>query len=262
MGGFFSGKTALVTGASSGLGRELATQLSARGARLVITARRVDQLEALAEKLRAADGATVHVVGCDLGAVGGAAELCRRVDELGEDVQLVVNNAGRATTNAFAASDIGVETSMLRLNCEAPIVLARHFLPRLAAGGGLINVGSVAGMLPIPGMAVYGGSKAFVMSWSRALAEELRGTGVRVLTLAPGPVSTGFQKVANYELSGLEKIAEISPAEVVRIALDDYVDGRGESSPGVVMSMAKPLIGASPTGLVTRIAGQVLRKRW
>src|SRR3954471_15428576 len=206
-------ETALVTGASSGIGEQFARQLAARGHDLVLVARRADRLERLAGELPT----DAQVVACDLATDG--ASLAERVDELGVQVDLLVNNAGFGTSGPFVENDAAREAEEVRLNCEAVVTLCHAFLPGMVerCHGGVINVASSAGMQPIPYEAVYSATKAFVISFTDAIHTELRGTGVRAMAVNPGPVPTEWQQVAGYE-EGRDVPApgEIPAEQVVR----------------------------------------------
>lgn len=250
----YSGSTALVTGASSGLGEQFARQLAARGASLVITARSTGKLEALAGELRDAHGTQIQVVPQDLSATGGALELCDKVDKLGLTIDHLMNNAGFGQSSEFIACDIERETQMIRLNCEAVVTLARHFLPGMVARkhGGVLSVASVAGVPPMPYLATYGATKSFVINWTAALAEELRGTGVKVNALCPGPVPTGFQDAAGVDLAGTEMILVLSAEETVRRGLKAYERGRIVYVPGAMNKMGIWGVKFAPRQLAAR----------
>ena len=181
--------TALVTGASSGIGEQFARQLAARGHDLVLVARRADRLESLAAELPT----EARVIACDLGS--DAAALPARVAELGVEVDLLVNNAGFGTHDRFWEVPEGRDAEMVRVNCEAVVVLTRAFLPAMVErrAGGVIVVASTAGMQPLPYETVYAASKAFALNFTDALHAELRGTGVRCLAVNPG---SGADRVA------------------------------------------------------------------
>ena len=182
-------ETALITGASAGIGEEFARQLAGRGYDLILVARRRDRLEQLAEQLPT----TAHVVDCDL--ASDAASLPGKVEELGVDVDLLVNNAGFGLRGRFLELDPEREAEMVRVNCEAVVTLTHAFVPKMVerARGGVITVASTAGMQPLPYEAVYGASKAFAISFMEALWMELQGTGVKMLVVNPGPVKTEWQ---------------------------------------------------------------------
>src|SRR6185503_5359757 len=192
----FAKSWVLVTGASSGLGEEFARQLAARDANLILTARSQAALERLSRELSRERGIETRIVIADLAEPGGAHALCRDVDALAVPVDHVINNAGFGSTGPFADQNPDELGRMVRLNCEALLILARHFLPAMLARGkgGIVNVASTAALQPMPYMAAYAATKAFVLDLSVAIAEEVRGSGVHVSALCPGPVPTGFQQ--------------------------------------------------------------------
>src|SRR5438093_11127347 len=187
-------EVALVTGASSGIGEEFARALSARGYEVVLVARRADRLERLASELPG----QAHVVPCDL--AREADQLAGRVADLGLSVDLLVNNAGFGTSGRFLELDPERDADQVRLNCEAVVTLTHAFLPAMIerGRGGVVTVASTAGMQPLPYETVYSASKAFARTFSDALHAELRGTGVKVLVVNPGPVPTDWQRIAGY----------------------------------------------------------------
>lgn len=251
MKGFF-GTRALVTGASSGIGAELARQLATRGANLILTARSKDKLDALAGELAEEHRVSVQVVVADLGKPGGAAELCADVDALGVPVDHLVNNAGFGDAGALSRAEPEKLAEMVRLNCEAVVVLSRHFLPAMLdkSAGGILNVASTAAFQPMPFMAVYGATKAFVLSFSAALAKEVEGSGVMVTALCPGPVPTGFQAAARIE-PGVERVAALSAEETALAALEAYAAGETVCVPGSVNRVQTLVSKLAPRGLVT-----------
>ena len=184
------GGCALVTGASSGIGREFARQLAARGWPVVAVARRADRLEALAAEARAAGG-VIHPVALDVTEPDALPLLMDRVRSIGP-VRWLVNNAGIARAGPFGRSAASAHLDQLRLNCEATLALTAAFLPAMLESrqGIVLNVGSLSGFQPTPGFAVYGATKAFLLSFTEALREELRGSGVRAMLLCTPSVST------------------------------------------------------------------------
>ncbi len=185
---------ALVTGASSGIGRELAAVLAREGYALVLVARRTEPLRALAEQLERAQGTACVVVGADLGTPEGVAQVTREVEARGLVLEVLVNNAGFGLAGPVASLPAESQLGMIDLNIRALTALTRAFLPGMVARGRgyVLNVASTAAFLPGPLMAVYFASKAYVLSLSNALHEELRGQGVRVTALCPGYTETEF----------------------------------------------------------------------
>ncbi len=220
--------TALVTGASSGIGEQFARQLAARGHDLVLVARRADRLERLAAGLPG----TTHVLRCDLATE--AAELPARVAALGVEVELLVNNAGFGTHGRLWEIEEGRDAELVRLNCEAVVILTRAFLPAMVerGRGGVIVVASTAGMQPLPYEAAYSASKAFALRFTEALHAELRGSGVRALAVNPGPVPTEWQEIAGFDDATNRLPGVIEADQVVREALAAYDRGRRSLVPG------------------------------
>lgn len=186
--------TALITGASSGIGATFAEVLAERGHDLILVARSGDKLEELAATLRGDTGRQVTVITADLGQPNSGSALAKKVASLKLSVDLLVNNAGFGAAGTFARQAPQRNAQMVALNCAAVVDLAHAFLPAMLAqgSGGIVNVASVAGFQPTPYMCVYGASKAFVLSFTEGLWAELRGSGVRVTALCPGPVDTPF----------------------------------------------------------------------
>lgn len=250
-------ETALVTGASSGIGEQFARQLAGRGHELVLVARRVERLQRLASEL----ATETRVIGCDLAVE--AAELPAQVDALGVEIDLLVNNAGFGLRGPFLESDPGRDAEMVRLNCEAVVVLTRSFLPAMVARrrGGVITVASTAGMQPLPYEGVYGASKAFALNFSDALHAELRGSGVRILAVNPGPVPTEWQQVAGYDESTGTMPGVISSEQVVRESLAAYDKGSRSIVPGRAFRWFMRGSSVGPRGVKLRIAERIYRPR-
>jgi short-subunit dehydrogenase len=194
----YRGSTVLVTGASSGLGAEFAAQLAARGANLILVARRADRLEALKTELAAKHGVTVTAIPADLTAAGAASTLAAKITKLGLPVHSLINNAGFGSHNLFEDEDATRVHEEVALNVAAVVDLTKAFYDELLRHGTgvLVNVASTAGFQPIPRMAVYGASKAFVLSFSEALWFEARPHGLKVIALCPGATETEFFDVA------------------------------------------------------------------
>lgn len=255
----YSGSWALVTGASSGIGAEFAKQLAARGTNLVLSARSEDKLHALARAL--SQQVETRVVVADLSDAAGASVLATGVDHLGVPVAHLVNNAGFGLVGSFVAGDPEVQARMVRLNCEALMLLSRHFLPAMieARRGGIIHVASVAGHLPTPYMAVYGATKAFVLSFSLALAEEVRNEGVTVSALCPGPVPTGFQQAAGMKASKLPRLSAMSAEQTVTSGLHAYENGQTLCVPGALNSIQTWAAHLLPRSVVARGTAVAMR---
>ncbi|MEU9348434.1 SDR family oxidoreductase [Streptomyces sp. NPDC048278] len=216
----YRGQTTLITGASAGLGAEFARQLAARGSDLVLVARRRERLEELAAELRDRHPIQVHVLAMDLASDDPGQALAQRLGQLGVHVTSVVNNAGFASFGSFHQVDPARLRQEVAVDVMAVADISRAFIGQLrtAGSGVLVNVASMAAYQPNPRMALYGATKAFVLSLTEALWEESRGTGLRVLALSPGATRTEFFDVVGTErAAGGNKLA--SPADVVRTAL-------------------------------------------
>lgn len=220
--------TALITGASSGIGDQFARQLARRGYELILVARRRDRLEQLAEQV----ASSAHVIECDL--ASEADKLADKVETLGADVDLLVNNAGFGLRGHFLEFDAEREAEMVRVNCEAVVRLTHAFVPGMVerGRGGVITVASTAGMQPLPYETTYAASKAFAISFMEALSMELRGTGVRALVVNPGPVKTEWQAVAGYDENTRAIPGMISAEQCVADALRAYDRGKRSVIPG------------------------------
>jgi short-subunit dehydrogenase len=251
---------ALVTGASSGIGAALARRIARDGRALVLVARRADRLEALAAELRRDAGVAAQVIACDLVRPGGARELVEEVARRGLVVEWLVNNAGFGTSGRFDRLPVEGELDEIRLNVEALVELTRRCLPGMVERrrGVVMNVASVAGFAPGPYTATYNATKAFVVSFSEAIAAELRGTGVEVLCVCPGFTSTEFQEKAGIDVSRVPKLAWMS-AETVA---DEAVRGVGRGPilvNGVMNSVLTTALRFVPRSLVTRSVAAMLR---
>jgi short-subunit dehydrogenase len=189
---------ALVTGASSGIGAALARELARHGHDLVLTARRTEPMRALAEELKAA-GAVSTVIAADLNRPGAAEQLAKELESRALAIDVLVNNAGLGAAGPFHESDLSRVSEMLQVNVVAPTELTRALVPGMVQRGygRVLIVSSTAAFQPGPTMAVYSATKAFELSFGEAISHELRGTGVTVTTLCPGPTRSGFTDVAN-----------------------------------------------------------------
>lgn len=254
------GKTALVTGASNGIGEHLARQVAARGADLVLVARRGDRLAALREQiLREHQERTVTVLTADLAVAGAVDDLAAQIKAAGVTVDLLMNNAGVGSHDRFVDEDPAALARQIQLNVGSLVALTAEFLPGMVARdfGAVVNVASTAAFQPVPTMAVYGATKAFVLSFTEALWGETRGTGVRVITLCPGATDTAF-----FDNTGKEFLTgnRQTPAEVAKTALD-ALNG---SSPTVVSGLFNRLASTGyrflPRAVMIRLSANVVRE--
>jgi short-subunit dehydrogenase len=212
-----SSKTAaLVTGASAGIGAEIARSLARRGHAVVLVARRRGRLERLAAELSAEHSVRAETLGCDLSKAGSRQRLPSRIAALGLTIDVLVNNAGFATGGPFHLSDPARELDQLRVLVEAPLALCSAFLPAMVrrGSGAVLNVASTAGMQPLPYSAGYSAAKAYILTFSEAVHHELRGSGVTVTALAPGPVATEFWQVAGWEVGSGQTFENAVPRPV------------------------------------------------
>ncbi|WP_431237161.1 SDR family NAD(P)-dependent oxidoreductase [Mycolicibacterium aichiense] len=245
-------RAALITGASSGIGAEIARVLSSRGHHVVLVARRTEQLTALAESLPGPSS----VVGADLSQPQERAALPARVAELGLDVDILVNNAGLSTMGPVAAADPAAELNVVEVDVAAVVDLCTRFVAGMVSRrrGAVLNVASVAGFGPLPGQAVYGAAKAFVLSYSRALGQELAASGITVTALCPGPVHTGFGEAAGFSTedaeAALPKPLWVSPEDVATAAVDGLVAGKPVVVPGRLNRAATAIYHLTPRRLL------------
>lgn len=249
-----AGPVALVTGASAGLGVEFARQLSRRGHRLVLAARRKDRLEALATEL-----GNSRAIAIDLGEKDSAARLIEEIESAGEKVHVLINNAGFGLSGRFAKLDVERQRQMIDLNVGTLTDLCRSVLPTMIKrrGGGILNVASTAAFQPGPGVAVYFATKAYVLSFTEALHEEVKPHGVRVSALCPGPTRTEFGEVAGFgEKGAFDRLAmDVEP--VVRAGLDGLDKNKAVVVPGLINKTGAVSTRFVPRALVRKIAGAI-----
>jgi short-subunit dehydrogenase len=249
------GQTALVTGASSGIGAAMARRLASWGCDLVLSARRLDRLEALAAELVAAHDIRARAVRQDLSDPAGAERLHRAATEHGA-IDILINNAGVAAFESFLDGDWERHRAILQLDvlslCELSWRFARDLAPRDRRGY-ILNVASTAALAPVQGFALYGAAKAFVLNFSQALAAELADTEVTVTTVTPGPVATEFLEVAGMKVSALKRHLLFDAERCAEIALRGMLRGRRVVVPGL---LAKVMIYGSRLG-PTRLNGAV-----
>jgi short-subunit dehydrogenase len=255
-------RLALVTGASGGIGEGFARRLAARGLDLVLVARRAEPMERLAAGLRPA-GRRVEVVALDLARPDADARLAEETARRGlGEVGWLVNNAGFGYQGAFADQDPGDLARMVQVNVAAVAALTRRFLPAMLARGAgvVVNVASTASFQPVPYFAAYAATKAFVRSFSEALAEEVEGRGVRVLCLCPGPTATGFFEVAGMAPK-MPRLRMASVEHVVDAALGGVDRGRRVVVPGLVNAVMARVTRFAPGRVVTRVGARVMRPK-
>jgi short-subunit dehydrogenase len=247
-------ETALITGASSGIGEEFARQLAERGYDLILVARRKERLEQLAEELPT----ETTVITCDLATE--ADKLYGKVRRRQLDVDLLINNAGFGTHGHFTEIEAKREAEMVRVNCEAVVTLTHAFLPAMIERnrGGVITVASTAGFQPIPYEAAYSASKAFANTFSEAIRGELQGTNVKALAVNPGPVRTEWQKVAGYDENTRIMPGMIGAEQCVRDALRAYDHNRRSVVPGHMMPWVMRLTKA-PKPIKIRVTERIYR---
>lgn len=256
----YRGSTVVITGASSGLGAEFARRFAERGADVVLVARRADRLQELAAGLEREYGVRAHPVPLDLGRPDAPDRLRDWLDRNGVRVDGLVNNAGFGTKGGFADSDPARELEQIALNVTALVALTRELLPELIASGRgvLVNLASTAAYQPCPQMAVYGATKAFVLSFTEALAAEARGSGLRVLSVAPGPTRTEFFDVLGDRSAAVGRFQ--TPAQVVSTTLRALDRRRTPASvvSGVANAVTARAAGLLPRRLVLAISDRAL----
>lgn len=224
------GGTALITGASSGIGAAFARQLASQGHELVLAARRLDHLEAIAAEVRQQHGVRVEVVVADLSRAADIERVERHIAG-SRGVDLLINNAGFGTVGYFGEIDLAKQLEMIQVHLVASVRLTRAVLPGMisAGRGAIINVSSPAAFIPTPGNATYSGTKAFLTAFSEALAAELRGTGLKVQVLVPGFTHTGFYDTLEYRRVGMKSKAEARIPGAMWMTADELVAGSLES---------------------------------
>jgi short-subunit dehydrogenase len=255
--------TALVTGASSGIGAAVAAELASRGFSLVLVARREERLHSLATELSSEHGADAEIITADLGQETERDRLESEVRGRGRTVEVLVNNAGFGHQADFSRSPRDRMVEMVRVNVEAVVDLTSRFLKPMVERrrGSVINIASTASFQPLPGSAVYAASKSFVLSFSEAVRTELRGTGVTVTAVCPGPVKTEFMTVA--EVPGVEDrtpgVVWMSAEDIARQAVDGAAHDKRVVVPGL-LNRAGALAGQhSPRAVALPLIGRIWR---
>lgn len=256
--------TFLITGASSGIGEELARLAAANRHDLVLVARSAGKLNALAEALEAQFGIRVTVLPEDLADPNAVDAIVDALAAREIDVDILINNAGFGTYGKFVETSLVEERELIAVNVTAPTLLTKRLLPRMVARGRgrILNVASTAAFQPGPLMAVYYASKAYILWFSEALANELEGTGVTVTCLCPGPTRTEFQARAKMEASGLLKVARVmDAASVARAGYEGMMAGRTIVIPGLLNKLVVQSLRLTPRRLVTRIVRLIQESR-
>lgn len=237
-----------MTGASSGIGEEIAKILAKRGYQVVLVARSADRLEALAGRL----GPAARPLPADLSQRADRANLLDRVGELGLTPDILINNAGLSTLGVVAKSDPEKELNLVEVDVAAVVDLCSRFLPGMVERkrGAILNVASVAAFGPLPGQAAYGAAKAFVLSYSHSLRGELRGTGVTVTALCPGPVDTGFGEAAGFSKeeadAALPRVMWIPADQVAKAGINGLAAGKAVVVPGLANRISSGLFRVAP----------------
>ena len=249
--------TALITGASSGIGLELARIFARESYRVVLVARNEKRLEEIAQELRPADD---QVIGIDLSLPGAAEEIHSKLPK----IDVLVNNAGFGVFGKFVEKGLAEELNMMQLNMTALVILTRLYLPSMiAAGRGkIMNVASTAAFQPGPLMAIYFATKAFVLSFSEAIANELEGTGVTVTALCPGPTTSDFQARAQMQNSGLVKGRKMMDArKVAEAGYRALMAGKRIEIPGLANKLLTQSLRFSPRSMVTKMVRRMQEER-
>lgn len=252
-------RTALVTGASTGIGEAIARELATRGFDLVVVARDRTRLETLAAELNAQQGTNVEVLAADLTEPSELAKVEARVADGTPAIDVLVNNAGYGTVGEFHTLDVEREQNEVQLNVVALLRLTHAALgPMVARGsGGILNVASIGAFQPIARMATYGATKAFVGSLSQAIHEEVKGTGVHVTVLCPGFTRTEFQQRSGATAGKLPSFVWQDAATVARAGLDDLEKNKAIAVPGALNKVTSFFADAAPSSLTRRVAARM-----
>jgi short-subunit dehydrogenase len=248
-------KTALVTGASAGLGTEFARLFAKDGHDVAVVARRRDKLETLAAEIKAEHGVEVHVVAEDLGKPGAGSRVASELAKRRVDIEFLVNNAGFGGIGKFVQRDLAGEFEMVQVNIVSILELTHALLPAMIArkSGRVLNIGSTAGFVPGPFMAVYYASKAFVNSFTEALSVELEGTGVTATVCCPGATATEFANVAGNDKTALFKSNVMSAKQVAQDAYRSMMRGEALHVIGFTNQLSIASLRVAPRGAVRHL---------
>jgi len=256
-------KTALITGASGGIGYDLAKEFASHGYNVVLVARSKEKLEQLAQELRTTYGIQATVLTQDLGAPAAPQQIFDQLTQAGITVDVLVNNAGFASYGFFHEADTQKELDMIQLNVMALVYLTRLFLPGMVArrSGKILNVASTAAFQPGPLMAVYYATKAFVLSFSEAIANELKDSGVTVTALCPGPTESGFQARAAMEDSKLVQSGLMDSMTVAQAGYEGLMQGKTVVIPGLFNKVGAVAPRFVPRKMVTQVVRNMQERR-
>jgi hypothetical protein len=255
-------RVTLITGASAGIGADLARVFAKEGHRVALTARRADRLCALADEIAAAGGRAPILIPCDLQTPDAGDKIAAALADAGVEVEYLVNNAGFGLFGNAAELDRAEQLGIIDVNIRALADLSLRFAGQLIGNrGGLLNVGSIAGFLPGPGMAMYYASKAFVLSFTEALRAELGPHGVRVTVLCPGPVQTEFQVRAGFQPGFDSTILNVPPANVARQAYDGLMANKRAVLPGLGIKIVPLLLRLFPRGFILWAVGRFQQRK-
>jgi short-subunit dehydrogenase len=256
-------RVTLITGASAGIGSELARVFASKGHRVALVARRVDRLTALAGEITAAGGAAPIIISCDLKQPDGGDKIAAALAAAGVEVEYVVNNAGFGLFGRAIELDRAEQLDMIAVNIRALTDLSLRFSDQLIRNrGGILNIGSIAAFLPGPGMAVYYASKAYVLSFSEAIRAELAPRGVRVTVVCPGPVPSEFQERAGFSPGFDSAILNVSAVDVARQAYRGLMANKRAVMPGLGIKIVPFLLRLFPRSFILgAVARFQLRKR-
>lgn len=256
-------RSALVTGASSGIGESIATALARRGCELVLVARRTDLLESLAEQLRERYRVKVEVLVADLGDATQRASVEARLADPERPVELLVNNAGVGTSGLFGRLPLENEQAEIDLNVVAVVRLTHAALGGMLerGHGGILNVSSVVGFTPAPGSVTYCATKAYVTAFSEGLHSEVKSAGVHVTALCPGFTRTGFQNISGTDTTGIPEFAWLDRDEVARAGLEAVSAGRALCVPGLPYKAMMPALRMTPRALLREATVRIWHQR-
>lgn len=255
----------VITGGNEGIGRALAREFAATGHELMLVARDRDRLEQTADALRRDFGVVVHIAAIDLAVPDASDQLDAALDSAGLYADYLVNNAGFGLAGAFVQQDVGLLTQLVGLNVRVLTDLTRRHLPDMLARarGGVLNIGSIGGLLPGPYLAVYYASKAYVVSLTEALAYENAGRGVRICVAMPGPIATRFhEKMGTSGANYLKLQTVMTPEAAARVIYSGFMGRRTVIAPGVLATFNFAVVGFIPHFILVPFIGWFLKQRY